>query len=159
MRSTNWGKGLSVSDFTAILWKIRERKDAFYLVLIMTHFLLKDSACSVRTSSDSGTSCTNQDEIFNWMSLQSFLPHLTSYINAQQVFFSCTICTDRLKSNNTRDFAKCNSAEELFLCLQNDFSLGATDIMTAVGRSYQQCKVRCCIRPSGLVEPLISPIL
>lgn len=31
-------------------------------------------------SSDSGTASTNLDEIFNWMSLQSFLPDLTSYI-------------------------------------------------------------------------------
>lgn len=29
-----------------------------------TSFLLKDSACSARTSSDSGASCTNSDEIF-----------------------------------------------------------------------------------------------
>ncbi len=32
------------------------------------------------------TSCTNYDEIFNWMSLQSFPPDLTSYITIQQFF-------------------------------------------------------------------------
>lgn len=78
MRSTNWGSGLSVSDCAAIC----ERRTRLYLVLIMTQFLLKASACSARTSSDSGTSCASY-EIFSCASLQSLLLHLTSPISTR----------------------------------------------------------------------------
>ncbi len=52
----------------------------------MTRFLLKDSACAAWTSSDFSTSCTNCDEIFNWMSPQSFSLSLNKLHHHAAVF-------------------------------------------------------------------------
>ena len=114
----------------------------------MTHFLLKDSACAAWASSDSGISRANFDEIFNWMSPQSFLPDLTSCITTQHFLPH----NDRFKRCNTPDFAKCcNSAAVFFFPTSSEwFSLVTTDILKAVGCNYQQCRVCSCIRPSGL---------
>lgn len=77
----------------------RRRDEMFYPLLILTRILLKDSAPALRaTSSDSGTSCTNRDEIFNWgVSAEPPRRLLTSCIATQQ--FCASIYTGSVWKN------------------------------------------------------------
>lgn len=126
MRDINWGKGLSVfKNFTANPMEDQGEEGSVLSGLDHdTSFLLKDSACS---ASDSGTSCTNSDEIFKWMSRQNFPATLNKL--HQHCFFFLSLLTlaqfvlIALKPTVLQDLQKCSSAEELFLFMFRAISL------------------------------------